>query len=181
MNFYGKYKDDSPSLAQQIAREMSKRSDDDDDDVRLTARYCNSSGDDEGGTDSIKETKVSTETSLTVDFDNAKVGDVIKGLEKLGPIVSISGPETTPETTPEKVEDSFSAKKMQKIGKWLLKKGFEFDGAYKGQISYWMEEKTLSVVIDPNMIIINLDRFEDSDILTDWKSAKDQIKMILSF
>jgi hypothetical protein len=175
MTFYGKYEDDSPSLAQQIAREMSKRSDDDD--VRLTARYCNSGGDDEGGTDSIKETKVSTETSLTVDFDNAKVGDVIKGLEKLGPIVYISGPETTP----EKVEDRFSAKKMQKIGKWLLKKGFEFDGAYKGQLSYWMEEKTLSVVIDPNMIIINLDRCEDSDILTDWKSAKDQIKMILSF
>ena len=142
----------------------------------MTARYCNSGDTDDYGYGKTKTPK-SDKVKVSIKFDKLKVGDTIKGLEHLGAIVSISGPETTP----EKVEDRFTAKKINKIRKWLDKKGFEFDGEYKGQISYWLDSLTFSVVIDPNFILINIDREEESTTFTNWKSAKEYIKQYIKY
>ena len=184
--FYGKYEDDGPSLAQQVAKVLSKKNDDDE--VRLTARYCNS-GDYDGPQDSSPEVKSEKsnkdsvlskeiDKSNSVSFDNAEVGDTIKGLESLGKVVSISGPND-PLPKPKTISD----KKIQKGIKWLERKGFDHDGEeYKGQHSYWNERMQLSVVTDPKYFILNWNDSisEDEELFTSLKSLKVRVKEIMA-
>jgi hypothetical protein len=182
--FYGKYDDDEPSLAQKIARELEKGNQDDE--VRLTARYCNSgdyegtavnlpSG--EGKTNPVKSENLSKPVNVK-SFSEAKVGDYIEGLEELGKVVSISGPDDYKE--PEPV---FTDVKIAKFRKWLEKQGFEYQEEYKGQHSYWYEKFDLSVTTDPRFIIVNWEHtwFEDDEeLFTNVKDAKKRIKGIVS-
>jgi hypothetical protein len=174
--FYGKYDDDEPSLAQKIARELEKGKQDDE--VRLTARYCNSG--DGGGSPHAHSSdytdKPKPKKSKPFAFADAKVGEYIEGLEELGKVVSISGPGDYKEPEPP-----LNDKKINKMRKWLEKKGFQYEEEYEGQHGYWMESKKLSVTTDPRFIIVNwIDWWDEEETYIDLKSAKTRIKEILS-
>ncbi len=166
--YYGKYDNDEPSLAQKIAKELSKKNDNDE--VRLTASYCNS-----GDTDDYSHSHKEDKSPKNKSFSKLKVGDYIKGLEHFGPIVAI-----TDSNTPVKSQDTFSEKKIKKMRKWLDKKGFSYEGEYKSQHSYWLDSISLSVVIDPQFIIIRTEYSESEDIISSWKLVKSKIKEIIS-
>lgn len=141
--WYGK-NDDDDDRAPALIRHYS------DDEVRLTARYCNKNDDGYNIPCPKESPKANT---MSINLKNAKVGEYVEGLEKLGKIVKITNSKAV---MPGREKGNCTGVIKENFIKWLTAYNFKFEHSSYNYDSYYLNKHgiTFTVFISREGLII---------------------------